>query len=144
VDRLPQRDEPMRIPERLPDGLVRVDATWGTIAPMRVHPEVETIGELETIAHLEAGGRAVDTRQPHFVEHGTLPGDVVAIPHQEVAARRAELPADQPVVLFCNGPQCGATPQAIEALVDAGHPPSLLRWYRGGIHDWVTLGLPLA
>lgn len=48
-----------------------------------------------------------------------------------------------PVVLFCNGPQCGATPHAIAALLDAGWDPARLRYYRGGIHDWVTLGLPL-
>ena len=46
-------------------------------------------------------------------------------------------------ILFCNGPQCAATPDAIRRLFDAGHPPERLLYYRGGIHDWVTLGLPL-
>lgn len=29
------------------------------------------------------------------------------------------------------------------ALLSAGHPAAALLYYRGGIHDWVTLGLPL-
>ena len=49
-----------------------------------------------------------------------------------------------PTVVFCNGPQCPATAQAIEALLAAGWPAERLLYYRGGIHDWVTLGLPLA
>lgn len=40
-------------------------------------------------------------------------------------------------------PQCTATPRAIAALLSAGHPAAALLYYRGGIHDWVTLGLPL-
>jgi hypothetical protein len=36
------------------------------------------------------------------------------------------------------------TAQAIEALLAAGWPAERLLYYRGGIHDWVTLGLPLA
>jgi rhodanese-related sulfurtransferase len=47
-----------------------------------------------------------------------------------------------PVVLFCNGPQCTATPQAIARLLAAGWDADRLRYYRGGIHDWATLGLP--
>ena len=46
-------------------------------------------------------------------------------------------------MLFCNGPQCAATPDAIRTLLRAGYPAERLAYYRGGIHDWVTLGLPL-
>jgi hypothetical protein len=31
----------------------------------------------------------------------------------------------------------------VAALLAAGWDSSRLRYYRGGIHDWVTLGLPL-
>lgn len=34
-------------------------------------------------------------------------------------------------------------PRAVEALLAAGWDPSRPRYYRGGIHDWATLGLPL-
>ena len=65
------------------------------------------------------------------------------IRHQEIVERLRKLDPQRPVVLFCNGPQCTATPQAITALLAAGWDAARLRYYRGGIHDWVTLGLPL-
>ena len=68
----------------------------------------------------------------------------VNIPHGEIVERMAELDEANPTVLFCNGPQCTATAQAIEALLAAGWRAERLLYYRGGIHDWVTLGLPLA
>ena len=123
-------------------GLFVVDATWGSIAPMSLAPGVRTIGELEVLEHLRSGGLCVDCRKPHYVAEGTIPG-AVAIPHHDVIARRDELDRERPAVLFCNGPQCTATPQAIAALLSVGHPATALLYYRGGIHDWVTLGLPL-
>jgi rhodanese-related sulfurtransferase len=110
---------------------------------MILAPGVRTIGELEVLEHLRSGGILVDCRQPRYVAEGTIPG-AVAIPHQDVVARREELDRNRPTVLFCNGPPCTATPRAVEALLSAGHPASALLYYRGGIHDWVTLGLPLS
>jgi rhodanese-related sulfurtransferase len=123
-------------------GLVTVDATWGTIQPHDLPGGVQTVAELEVIEHLRRGGVVVDTRQPDAVARGTLPG-AVAIRHQEIVERLAGLRGNGPVVLYCNGPQCRATPQAVAALLAAGWPAEQLRYYRGGVHDWVTLGLPL-
>jgi rhodanese-related sulfurtransferase len=117
-----------------------VDATWGLIAPMALAPGVRTLGELEVIEHLRSGGACVDCRQPTYYAQGTLPG-AINIPHQEIVEHRDEL--EQPTVLFCNGPQCTATSDAVATLLAAGHPAEALLYYRGGIHDWVTLGLPL-
>jgi len=144
IDRLPRRAAPQRMPVAALDdpGLVVVDATWGVIAPMTVAPGVLTVGELEVIAHIEAGGLLVDTRQPEYYAEGTIPG-AVNIPHQDILARRGELDRGGTAAVFCNGPQCTATPQAVAELLAAGHPPEALLYYRGGIHDWVTLGLPL-
>jgi rhodanese-related sulfurtransferase len=124
-------------------GLFVVDSTWGSIAPMIVAPGVRTVGELEVLECLRSGGACVDCRQARYVAEGTLPG-ALAIPHQDVVARRAELDPDLPAVFFCNGPQCTATPLAIAGLLVAGHPAAAMLYYRGGIHDWVTLGLPLS
>jgi rhodanese-related sulfurtransferase len=142
--RRPRRDTSMRQPAPVPGepGCVTVDATWGTIQPLELPGGVRTVGELELIAHLEGGGLAVDTRQPDQVARGSIPG-TIAIRHQEIAERLPALAPAGTVVLFCNGPQCVATPQAVEALLAAGWDPARLRYYRGGVHDWVTLGLPL-
>jgi rhodanese-related sulfurtransferase len=143
-ERLPRRAQTCMVPkpQQLDPGLVVVDATWGTIQPIAVTPGVETVGELELIEHLHAGRQLIDTRQSRFVEQGTIPG-AVAIPHTEIAERLGELDPYQPIVLFCNGPQCSATPDAVRRLLAAGRTPALMLYYRGGMHDWITLGLPI-
>lgn len=45
-------------------------------------------------------------------------------------------------ILFCNGPQCPQSPHAIRELLEAGHPARSLAYYRGGMHDWVSLAMP--
>ena len=46
------------------------------------------------------------------------------------------------MVLFCNGPQCSQSPDALSSLVNLGHPAAALAYYRGGMHDWVSLAMP--
>lgn len=123
-------------------GLVQVDATWRTIQPMRVAEGVHTVGEIEVIDHLEQGLPLVDGRTRDLHENSTIP-DARSIPHPDVTTRIKELDREQPTVFFCNGPQCGQSPLAIRALLDAGYPPGKILYYRGGLHDWMTLGLPV-
>jgi rhodanese-related sulfurtransferase len=99
------------------------------------------VGELELIEHLNAGLPVIDTRRAESYRAGTIPG-ARSLPHTETAQRHAELHLGTPAILFCNGPQCSATPDAVRTLLELGHPARMLRYYRGGIHDWVTLGLP--
>ena len=108
--RLARRAEPARVPRVVEGGpgLVVADATWGVIQPMTLAPGAETVGELEVIEHLRAGRSLVDCRQPEYVARGTIPG-AMNIPHGEIVARIAELDPVQPIVLFCNGPQCTDT-----------------------------------
>lgn len=141
TDRLPQRPDVMRVPEYAGGGHVIVDATWGTIQPLQAAPGVRTIGELELLEHLRAGHVVVDTRGSETHALATIPG-ARGVPHDEIVDRVAEL-GDGPVALFCNGPQCPATPTAIRALLAHGVRPDRLLYYRGGIHDWMTLGLPV-
>ncbi len=138
------RGEPMRTAALLPGTPDRaiVDTTWGTIQPIQLHPGVQTVGELELIAHIEAGLPLIDTRRPESFAAGTIPG-ARSLPHTEVADRQGEIDPELPAILFCNGPQCAATPHAIRLLLELGHPAQALLYYRGGVHDWVTLGLPL-
>jgi rhodanese-related sulfurtransferase len=131
------------IPHREDDDSQRVsvDATWGTLQPMQIAEGVRTVGELEVIDHLESDRPVVDSRTADLHAERTLPG-ATNIPHAEAAERIGELASDVPTVLFCNGPQCGQSPLAIRSLLDAGHAPELIWYYRGGLHDWMTLGLP--
>ena len=43
--------------------------------------------------------------------------------------------------LFCNGLWCGQSPAAIRALLQIGYPASKLKYYRGGMNSWQSLGL---
>ena len=144
IERTAKRVEPQRIPRPVEGapGLVEVDATWGTIQPMTVAEGVRTVGEAEVIGHLKRGLPTVDSRGRDSYEESTIPG-AVNIPHKETTARLGELDREAPTIFFCNGPQCGQSPTAVRALIEAGHPPAKILYYRGGLHDWMTLGLPV-
>ena len=120
--------------------LVVVDTTWGEVQPLQPVSGVVTVGELELIALLEEGAMLVDSRVPDSRSGVTLPG-AVHVPHDEITDRLEELTSEV-VVLFCNGPQCPQTPDALRSLVAAGVDSRRLRYYRGGLHDWMTLGFP--
>lgn len=144
IERAAKRPEPQRVPRPSPGepGLVEVYATWGVIQPMQVAEDVRTVGELEVIEHLERSLPVVDSRRRDSYVESTISG-ARNVPHQELVARMAEFDRERPTLFFCNGPQCGQSPAAIRALIEAGHPPEKILYYRGGLHDWMTLGLPV-
>lgn len=121
--------------------VVAVDTTWGELQPMEIAPGVRTVGELELIALVEQGAALVDSRTEGSLGGQTLPG-AVSLPHDQTVSRRSELDAAGTSILFCNGPQCPQSPDAIRQLLAAGFPASGLMYYRGGMHDWITLALP--
>lgn len=45
---------------------------------------------------------------------------------------------------IATAPSAPATPDTIETLLEHDHPAGLILYYRGGLPDWVTLGLPLS
>lgn len=144
MKRVERREDPQMVPQPVQGepGLVQVDTTWGNIEPTQVAEGVRTVGELEVIVHLEQGLPMVDARTIDFYQRSTIPG-AISIPYAEVAARIDELRREEPTVFFCNGPQCGQSPTAIRSLLQAGFPPERILYYRGGLHDWLTLGLPV-
>jgi rhodanese-related sulfurtransferase len=136
--------DPTNIPQPVdqePD-LMTVDTTWGELQPLQSAPGVVTVGELELIEQLRGGAALIDTRVPDSRSGLTIPG-AVNIPHDEITDRREELDQSRVNVLFCNGPQCPQSPAAIRELLEAGYPASSLAYYRGGLHDWVTLAMPI-
>ena len=138
------------------------------IQPASMPGGVETIGELEVIAYLRrmaAGDDSVlvvDSRTPDWTARGTIPGAVnipytrldpaLADPEEVAALLQVELGAARhnglwsfggakTLVLFCNGAWCGQSPTNIKALLDLGYPAAKLKWYRGGMQSWESLGL---
>jgi len=122
--------------------MFEVDGTWGEVQPIELAPGVRTVGELEVIEHVRRGKPLVDTRLEHFHRDGTIPG-ARWICHEQVLEHLDQLDPGGATVFFCNGPQCAATPDAISKLLGAGYPAEAILYYRGGIHDWMTLGYPV-
>lgn len=139
------------------------------IQPMQLAEGVETLGELEVLDCLQrirlGEGRLmlVDSRTTDWYAKGTIPG-AVNIPYaQNMAGQATDLPgvkrslldlfgvqeaggsddysAAYTLAIFCNGPWCGQTPNYIRTLLALGYPASRLKWYRGGMQDWCSLGL---
>ncbi|MEN8675038.1 rhodanese-like domain-containing protein [Nocardioides sp.] len=121
--------------------VVAVDTTWGELQPLNCAPDVPTVGELEVLELLQQGAVLIDTRVPGSNNGVTLPG-ARSLPHDQAVQRRGELDPSRVSILFCNGPQCPQSPQAIRALLEAGLAAESLAYYRGGVHDWVTLAMP--
>jgi rhodanese-related sulfurtransferase len=138
------------------------------IQPMHMPDGVETIGELEMLDYLQrvADGDdsvlVIDSRGPDWLERGTIPGSVnihykrlslkasdeasiAAILENRFDAERFDTLWNfrhaKTLVLYCNGPWCGQSPTNIRALLRFGYPPSKIKWYRGGMQAWETLGL---
>jgi rhodanese-related sulfurtransferase len=135
--------DPRSVPwpvEGEPD-VVAVDTTWGELQPLQAAPGVRTVGELELVELLEQGAVLVDCRTRGSFGGRTLPGSVL-LPHDEIVDRRGELDPDGLSILFCNGPQCPQSPDAVRRLIQAGFPAAALAYYRGGLHDWITMALP--
>jgi len=139
------------------------------IQPASLHPDVETIGELEVLNYLQRRSEGddsvliIDSRTPDWVEQGTIPGSV-NIPWTQLSQRQGadpftihdimtgQLGAEEQeglwdfsntktLVLFCNGPWCGQSPANIRTLLRYGYPANRIKWYRGGMQNWENLGL---
>jgi rhodanese-related sulfurtransferase len=122
------------------------------IQPLIPAPGVTPVGELELIEFLRAGsGLLIDGRTLEYHLRETIPG-ALSIPYTEVAMRLDELgcshagagwdcSAAREVVLFCNGAWCGQSPTAIRAMLREGYPAARIRYYRGGMQAWKSLGL---
>jgi len=144
IKRVRRNEEPHLVPQPVPGqaGVVRVDVTWGDIQPMQIAEGVRTVGELDVIESLKQGMPVVDSRTSDFFVASTIPG-AISIPYPEAVSRMDELDPTRPAIFFCNGPQCGQSPAAIRALLETGYPKDKILYYRGGLHDWLTLGLPV-
>lgn len=121
--------------------VVAVDTTWGELQPMQAAPGIRTVGEVELMELVKQGATVIDARSPGTTGDRTIPGSR-RIPHDQVTEQHDDLDPERISILFCNGPQCPQSPGAIRELVEHGHPTGSLAYYRGGMHDWVTLSMP--
>jgi rhodanese-related sulfurtransferase len=135
-----KRDHNHMIAKNIEEGLVEVDTTWGRIQPIQAAVGVRTVGELEVYQHQKEGRPIVDARKPDSTNGVTILG-AENIPYDELVTRKEELDEKKHTIFFCNGPQCPQSATGIKNLVEAGYPADRILYYRGGMHDWITLGL---
>ena len=140
------------------------------IKPIKLLPGIETIGELEMLDYLKKVSDGddsiivIDSRTPSWVKKGTIPGSI-NLPWTLLNTQRGgadpisiisiitdkfgvnenddilDFSGAKTLVLFCNGMWCGQSPNNIKSLVNLGYPAHKLKWYRGGMQNWHTLGL---
>ncbi len=136
------------------------------IQPLTLAPGVETIGERKMLEYLQQASSdddkvlVIDSRTRKWVKRGTIPGSV-NIPYKLLTQDNEEEIADlleerfgvhrgdtlldfsyaKTLVLFCNGLWCGQAPTNIRKLLRLGYPPHKLKYYRGGMQAWESLGL---
>jgi rhodanese-related sulfurtransferase len=138
----------------------------GKIQPMKPFAPnlVETIGELDMINYVKQKSSGddsimvIDTRTPNWV---TISGGIptaVNIPYTKFKKKdkALEIMEDQlgvqvddvfdftyakTLVMYCNGIWCGQTPAAVKALLSYGYPAAKIKYFRGGMQNWKSLGL---
>lgn len=131
--------------------------------------EIEVLGYLKRIGEGDTSVLVVDSRTPDWVMRGTIPGSV-NVPWSRInvdAAGTFETPAEaamidqvlsdefgaaktdsgwdfskaKTLVLFCNGIWCPQSALNLKTLTKLGYPAEKLKWYRGGMQDWFSVGL---
>ncbi len=139
------------------------------IRPIKLAEGVETLGELEIIHYVKMHSDGddsimiIDSRTPDWVAKGTIPGSI-NVPWTHLDTAKGASPFDiadimqekfgvkvqeglwnftdaKTLVMFCNGMWCGQSPRNIHTLLKFGYPAHKIKWYRGGMQNWHTLGL---
>lgn len=140
------------------------------IRPIKIAEGVETLGELEMIHYVKMKSDGVDhivvidSRTPDWVAKGTIPGSI-NIPWTKLSPAKGasffeiagilqkqfgvieeegglmNFSKAKTLVMFCNGMWCGQSPRNILQLLKIGYPAEKIKWYRGGMQNWETLGL---
>ncbi len=137
----------------------------GQIQPIHINDEVETYGELEVLNFIEQTQcqpnlLLIDSRKEGSYRHKTIPG-AINIPFEHISKPNSfpdeylrelkllgvkisdktyDFSGAKIVVIFCNGSWCAQSPNMIKSLLEIGYPPQKIKWYRGGMQDWLAVG----
>ncbi len=143
-----------------------VTSAGKTIFPMQLHNGVETYGEVEVMAYIKQMQEDnnmlfIDTRDEEWYEYRTIPGAInmhyvyIMMPtvfeeeYKKSLVKLSVMGNEKPfdfsqaktILVFCNGAWCSQSPKMVKALLALGYPPEKIKWYRGGMDDWLGLGM---
>ena len=140
--------------------------TLGVIQPMKLDKEIETVGELEVLALIQAldfdpeSYILIDARAKKWFREITIPHSV-NIPTASIAYDEFNLFYEENLkhlnitkdangtldfsqakeaIIYCNAAWCTQSDKAIKELIKLGYPKKKLKWYRGGLQDWMSMG----
>ena len=131
--------------------------------------ELEVLGYLKRASSGDRTVMVIDSRTPEWIARGTIPGSTnipwnkinVDVEGSFAVDTEADTLSDilqndfnaklingkwdfrnaKTLVLFCNGSWCPQSSMNIKTLAKLGYPTYKLKWYRGGMQDWVSVGL---
>jgi rhodanese-related sulfurtransferase len=133
--------------------------------------ELEVLSYLKRMSAGDDSIMLIDSRTPDWVMRGTIPGAVNipwnkintdvegTFETPAEADTLVQILADQfgadydaqndkwdfgnarTLILFCNGIWCPQSTANLQTLANMGYPVHKLKWYRGGMQDWVSVGL---
>lgn len=138
---------------------------FGKISPIKIAQNVETYGEVEVLEFIEKAKSnnnllLVDSRTENWYNYETI-ATAINVPY--VYMKKSQYPDEfeealqtfgvekkdgkydfknaKTLLMFCNGIWCGQSPEAIKELIAIGYPQEKMKWYRGGIQSWLSVGL---
>ena len=136
------------------------------IFPMHIHKKIDTFGEVEVLAYIkqmqdDKSMLMIDTRDEEWYGYRTIPGAInmhyvyIMLPksfdeeYKQSLVKLGVIGIKKPydfsqaktILLFCNGAWCSQSPKMIKALLALGYPPEKMKWYRGGMDDWLGLSM---
>ena len=100
------------------------------LAPVTVDRLVELLRDNEVTV--------IDVRSAADHARGHVPG-ALSLPIQQLADRLGELPGQDTIVAYCQGPYCVSSPNAVRLMRKTGHQARVLT---GGWTAWVRAGYP--
>jgi rhodanese-related sulfurtransferase len=130
--------------------------------------ELDVLAYLKRASEGDSSILVVDSRTPDWVMRGTIPGSVNVpwtkinqesgtfetpteadtidhVLHDQFGATKTDSGWDfgkaKTLVMFCNGIWCHQSSLNILTLVKLGYPADKIKWYRGGMQDWLSVGL---
>ena len=139
----------------------------GKPQPMSLAKGLETVGELEFISLMKKAQKdeniaIIDSRKPGWYAKLRIPGAInVPFTNFETKEGAIESMEDEmgvvqksdgtldfsdakTLALYCNGYWCGQTPSMVKnekySLINMGYPVEKIKYYRGGMQAWTSLG----
>lgn len=139
----------------------------GTPQPINLGSGIETLGEIEFIEYMKKAQNdetiaIIDSRKPGWFAKLRIPG-AVSVPFTNFKEKDTaiEMMEDEmgvvqkedgtldfskakTLALYCNGYWCEQTPGMIKnakySLINMGYPGEKIKYYRGGMQAWTSLG----